>query len=353
MKTLQNVHTILKGEMVMFVVHHNDDDGRCAAAIVQREFTSFETVDEHNYIEYGHSGEIAHDFIEELRPMGDSVYIVDLALDDVIIQLIRDILAQRPNTKIIHIDHHETTFKRMENLSDEDKVIMSNENITKFYRKDACGALLTYIYSCMSEDERAHIDEMYYDFTEEGSHFAFFLDTPQQRIYRIPMMLRYINDWDTWTHAFKETKYFNLGFGCVGDKHPMNPVWDILYGNDITVIDKYLKDGMAIYSYKESENRHKMKFAHEYNISWVTRDGEFKQTTMLCLNSNGNSTVFGDKINEYDVVCLYMYHGDTQKWYYSIYSTRGIDVSEIAEYYGGGGHPGASGFQIDDLIFLR
>lgn len=330
----------------MFVVHHNDDDGRCAAAIVHREFTSFEFVDERNYIEYCH-GMAMPDFITGNEHVG-SVFIVDLALDDVIFELIKCLVKKCPNSNVVHIDHHASTFSYLEKMSKEDKEIMSH--ITTYYRTDCSGALLTYIYACMYEDERKRCNEIAVEFSEEGGHFAFYYDTPEQRMYRIPMMLRYINDWDIWAHKIRETKSFHLGFDIVENKHPMSPVWDPLFGSDYP-LKEYLDAGEYIIKFKDSENKRKMKHAFIFDIRWI-ENGEEKTVPMACLNSNGDSTIFGEKINEYPVVCLYMYHGEIAKWYYSLYSTKGVDVSKICEYYGGGGHPGAAGFQSEKLIFM-
>ena len=40
-----------------------------------------------------------------------------------------------------------------------------------------------------------------------------------------------------------------------------------------------------------------------------------------------------------------------REWVYSLYTTKKIDCSQIAKWYGGGGHKQAAGFQTEKLIF--
>ena len=58
--------------------------------------------------------------------------------------------------------------------------------------------------------------------------------------------------------------------------------------------------------------------------------------------------MFGDLINEYDIAMLWNYDGSINAYTYSLYTVKdNIDTSLISQWYGGGGHPKASGFQND------
>jgi hypothetical protein len=47
------------------------------------------------------------------------------------------------------------------------------------------------------------------------------------------------------------------------------------------------------------------------------------------------------------------FHFDGKQWRFSLYSENGeVDVSQIAQQYGGGGHKGAAGFRVDDLSLI-
>lgn len=48
----------------------------------------------------------------------------------------------------------------------------------------------------------------------------------------------------------------------------------------------------------------------------------------------------------------FSFNGRNGTWTYSMYS-KIVDVSNIAKKYGGGGHRGAAGFNLDKLIFEK
>ena len=84
--------------------------------------------------------------------------------------------------------------------------------------------------------------------------------------------------------------------------------------------------------------------------------GKAFETTLLghsCLALNTDrkgSQIFGNKIHDYDLVCIFSYNGT--KYSYSIYSAKdNVNCSKIAENFGGGGHKGASGFSSDKIVF--
>jgi hypothetical protein len=62
------------------------------------------------------------------------------------------------------------------------------------------------------------------------------------------------------------------------------------------------------------------------------------------------SETFGEKINQYPICISFEFVGD--KWIVGLYSLT-LDVGEIAKFYGGGGHKGASGFVIEALPFQK
>lgn len=75
----------------------------------------------------------------------------------------------------------------------------------------------------------------------------------------------------------------------------------------------------------------------------------FFNSKIPVINSDGNSTLFGDLINEYP--CVVRYHYKNGIYTYSIYSTKeNVDCALMASVYGGGGHKGAAGFQSKKLI---
>ena len=334
----------------MFIFHHNDDDGRCAAAIIYNEIGMDRMMPANNCIEYSHGMKMPDIDMDTIRD-NDLIFIVDLALDDVIYGLIEKIYNAKPNCTIVHIDHHKTTLDYVRSL--EVKYLGCYDGVAygsmhTFYRMGISASMLCWAYVCMSEEDRAKIGQQDdpFDFTETYSHIGVNFGKPTYREIRIPMVVRFINDWDVWNHKISGTTEFHYGFSMETDKHPASKTWrDILYSsNDMLIDGKYVRPGSFILKYVKSENEHLMKHA----FTWII-DGN----TVLCLNGSGSSMVFGDKIKEYPAVCLFSYHGEKGMWSYSMYSDAetGIDVSEICKKNGGGGHAHAAGWTSPQLFF--
>lgn len=340
----------------MYIFHHNDDDGRCSAAIIYNEIaggkTSYMTAD--NFIEYSHGMTMPEIPTDKLYD-NEEIFIVDLALDNVIFATIEKLLTTNPTLKIRHIDHHKTTFEFLENLTDEQKDVMSK--VRKLYRDGISASMLCWVYGCMRDEERVQLDDESipigdrdtFDFTDGYSHVGFNIGKPGFREIRVPLIVRYIDDWDVWRHAIDGTKEFHAGFGLVENKHPMEDFWsEYFYSNALhRLSDQIMRPGTAIRNYNHVQYAHMVKHAFEYTL-------QPSGFTILCLNSTiHTSEVFGKLIENYSAVCVYNYDGEKKRWTYSMYSSSdgGIDVSVICKQYGGGGHQHASGFQLPYNLF--
>lgn len=79
---------------------------------------------------------------------------------------------------------------------------------------------------------------------------------------------------------------------------------------------------------------------------------EFEGYRAIVINkANTNSQIFdsADK-DSFDIMMTCSYNGKI--WTYSIYTEKeNIDVSKIAEKYGGGGHKKASAFRTERFLF--
>lgn len=84
----------------------------------------------------------------------------------------------------------------------------------------------------------------------------------------------------------------------------------------------------------------------------IIEDAEGNKHSIAVINADGYSELFGEEYNMYDVCCLWNMTKDG-KYSYSLYSHDNVfNCKEFAERHGGGGHLGASGFTIDELLFL-
>lgn len=326
----------------MKIFYHGDDDGRCSAAIVKRELVNvFEPITMDDFIEYFHSGNIN---TPEFK-MNETVYIVDLALDDVIYnQVIKP--AVDAGSNVIHIDHHKTTIDYISSMTDDEKLVM--EKITSFYKVGLSASMLTWVYSLMNDFERKEPSKVKFDFTQGFTHVGFNVGDPGMREYRIPDAIRYIDDNDVWRHEIEETKFFSIGFQMIEDKHPASQIWDdLIYTSSQYESLKIVNNGRMLWAYQEAQNKANLRNAFESDVFGPT---------CLCLNScQGNSRIFCEKFDDYQMVCKFGYDGSIHKWRYTLYQSDKIDnivdVSEIAKHYGGGGHRGAASFVLDYNIF--
>ena len=339
-----------------FIIHHNDDDGRCSAAIIYNEIFSENALDANiPCIEYGHTGTLDFPF-DELTD-NDIIFIVDLCLDPVIYGFIQKVIDEKPSTQIVHIDHHQTSLDFIKTMDQTMKDTMSH--VRQFYKVGISASMLCWVYACMTSQEREHCGSVVFDFTENYSHVGISEDGTMDHIreYRVPMIVRFIDDYDVWRHAMSSTKAFNLGFSIVEDKHPSNDLWkDLLYGQDFRLEKMFVEPGEIIQRYKTAENKRIMRNAFEINSDEHILFKEFGAFTMLCVNATTHtSLLFGDRIKDYDAVCVYHYDGPNNQWRYSMYSNEetGIDVSVICKKYCGGGHVHASGFQTNENIFTE
>lgn len=327
--------------MNIHIYHHNDDDGRCAAAIVNMELINpYNVLTAENFIEYAYGDTIKHpnwDNDEEIK----LVYIVDLSLNDVIYDLIQDCLDH--SCKVVYIDHHKTTPEYM-----VAHPIAESDLFTYFHRTGVSACMLTWVYGCMNSEERKHPNSVEFDFAEGYSHVKI-----NNVEYRIPMAIRFIDDNDVWRHGMKETRMFREGFKMEEDKYPFNTkLWNqLLYqseGNSLCM--KYVNNGLIIDKYN--------KVTDKVVVDNVAFEYELDGIKLLCLNYyRGNSDVFDDKYHEYPAVIKYTQVG-LNKWKYTMYSTEHpvngvepVDVSQIAKKYGGGGHEHAAGFSLPYNLF--
>lgn len=317
----------------MKIFYHGDDDGRCAAAVVNLELCVYQKPLPSDFIEYNYDGpiNINLDAIQE----NEQIFIVDLSLNDDILDLIRH--CHEKHCDIVHIDHHTTTISRNKTLIGTDRAIM--DDITTFYCEGISASLLTFIYTCMSVDERKNMPA--FDLSEGRTHLLIGNSIDTGREYKIPLMIRWIDDYDVWIHYYKETMAFHYMFMTIQEKSPYDKIWEMIYSNDVIVYKMFIETGNSVVQYVDAINKSSAKYFYEDQLEL---DG--KIYTGLCFNGYGNSIVFGDKINEYDWVIVYHEEKGCSKM--SIYSGENseFDCSKFAESMGGGGHKHAAGYII-------
>lgn len=276
--------------------HHNDLDGRCAAAIVK----------------YARQGMVSSNFIEmdykDPFPFGkiekdEKVYIVDFSLKPNVMNKLLEI-----TETIIWIDHHKTAIE-----------------YEPLYNKD--------IHGYRNGIEKG----------PSGCELTWRHIFPGQEM---PRAVQLVGDRDSWRWEFgDETKHFNLGLE-IQDTSPCSDVWVTLIEEGNTIrgegfLYHVINDGKTCLAFRDN-------FCKDYIKSYGWEIIFEGHKCFACGIYRFGSEKFGDLIDKYDICLSFEYLGSN--WIVGLYS-KTVDVSRIAKKYGGGGHVGAAGFTSDSLPF--
>lgn len=309
------------------IYHHNDHDGIVSAGVLynflldrdvyRTEDISFYMIDYNKLLNFDHIN------FEKL----DQVYFLDYSFSNKynIAQLEKLLNRRLRKDDVVWIDHH---------LSSMD--LFNNYDIEGVRNTSLCGAAWTYVYC------HGWIGQ-YDDITKERNISTSFHNDP-----KIPMFLKYIDDYDCWKKLYKHTNDFHYGL-TISD--PTDETISRLLVTDdgiIGAIENVAFKGKDIQEYLNFEN--KEYHINMYGFEYVLPE-EHGGLRCFCINRKGNSLMFGDKIKEYDAVIPFYFNNG--KWTYSIYTNKDeINCEEVAKSYGGGGHKGAAGW-VGDFIFVE
>lgn len=312
----------------MICYHHNDLDGRCAAAVVAYYFNNY---DPNNYIESDYSG-----LKTELCREDDKVFIVDYSFTE---NTMKDLIDTcEVAKKVVWIDHHDSSIDLVRNHPE----LKSIPNLRIRLSKEQSGCYLTYQY--------------FYD------------ASPNE----VPLFIQLISDYDNWNHKSLLCIDFVRGLD-IEENSPTDEIWKDLFDEweeymegllepynerplpqfeDITPLDVEEEGHFFWHEYILDQGTIVSLYLLTQNQSLVDNFGfesYLDNIKCFCLNAKGNSLVFGHKIKEYPICVAFMYDGEA--YTYSVYSEdASISCKEIAERHGGGGHKGAAGFRSPDLL---
>ena len=331
------------------IYHHGDTDGITAGACIFHGLYAPLFCLKLCHRLYNYETPLDFHKVEE----DDIIFLVDYSLSnkDNIARLrglCLDLWKDEEDKHVFWLDHHKTSYKFIDQYP--------LNKISKIINTDICGAAISYLFcKAFYKMDCVYTLEEYYD------QLSTLVKLINDGVYKFDKesikneFIEYVDSWDTWKHDKTYDAEFNLG--CIT---LLNDPTDIAFNNlanpflDATLsfifnkVTECVTAGMHISKYNKSLNEQQMiEMAFETNIKF-----ENKTYSCLVFNGRGNSTTFGDNINKYDI-CAMMYSiGDT--WINSLYSAK-IDTLPISEFMGGGGHPGASGFQVHDItpIFIK
>lgn len=331
----------------VFIYCHDDTDGNGACSIIYEMYKNL-GIDTH-YIEHeeiDYTKNIDSDMFDEY----DIVYFVDYSFSEksnieALISLVKEI-----GCTVVWIDHHKSSLDLIN--SGEIESIKCNSNFLYFINTEYCATVLCYLFAKYIISE--NILNICIINVSNLDYMVYSLD-----ISSLPLVIQYVDSHDTWKHNKENTTEFIYGVMSSGIT-PDTFMSIAVNSNNKCIFDNVMCDryvnrcinaGKKIKAYLDNNNM-KLRSKNGFEFKII-----FNDITYNCyaLNTVGNSTVFGDLFNEYDIVCPFSYNGEMYK--YSLFTSKeDIECDIIAKHLGsiddlgGGGHRQAAGFQTLEQI---
>lgn len=293
--------------MNMLCIHHNDLDGHCAGAIVKK------------YVEKTFPHYTKLRFME-----------IDYAYDDYEKKAL-DFVKQHPSTIMWIVDFHfsaevmKEMIKYVAEIYVFDHHKSSAPKIVQYPKKVIC--------HCDFESKLAGCELVWeYLFRQSA----------------VPLAVILIGDRDKWAWKHgQNTAQFTEGLHLYSN-YPCDDVWkDLLHDNAHVYTDTILEimhQGKICLQYRDC----KFKVFREAWGYEAMLDGHLCYVINI-MYQDAISEMFGEKIDEYDICAATVYKNGL--WKISFRSNK-VDVSKIAQKFGGGGHAGAAGCEnLKELPF--
>lgn len=283
----------------MIIYHHNDLDGRCAAAIALRWAKKDEATKGTvpvTCIELDYKDKPDFSVVEK----DEIVNIVDFSFKP---EVMKELLAITEN--VFWIDHHVTA---------KDYPYQDLPGLRDFTDKGRSGCELAW---------------------------KFFF-----HYHLISRAAELIGDYDKWALKF-QPECFQFYEGLKMEvTNPECAIWQhLLFPKDgIDLCSKIIEQGKSAIRYRDN---YCDKICNDFGYEIELDGHKGFATNFYQFGSKG----FGGRMDEYDFCAAYIHDG--KRFTVSLYSTRGVDVSVICKKYGGGGHRGAAGFQCEVLPFKK
>jgi uncharacterized protein len=266
-------------------VHHNDADGRASAAVVRRAYNGAVSAIEMNY-----GDPLQWDRIAPAR----RVVVVDFYLP------LEEMQRLAQGRELIWIDHHISAIRLLGEAARAWRGLQD--------RRDAA-CVLTWKY--------------------------YFPDQP------VPRALVLIGDRDVWRWAEADTGPFDAGLQQEDTNPDNDALWLPLLADDAATLQRLIERG-AILRAAQLKDVHQRVASYGYPVF-------FEGQRTLVINARGNGDI-GAAIQAMKYPLGYCYIDGMQNGrlmtFVTLFSGE-VDVSLIAQKFGGGGHPGAAGFSFE------
>ena len=180
------------------------------------------------------------------------------------------------------------------------------------------------------------------DLKESGASLTWkkeFPDTP------VPKIIQYVRDKDLYEFKLPDSRAISMYLrGVTNITNPLNEFWkDSLAGISQEKWEGMIEKGNLALLFQTATLKQGLRSAFEIN---------FHDHRTLAINWALEASDMGEMIYKdlgYDIALMFYYTGSI--WNFSLRSDK-VDVSKLALKYGGGGHPGASGFRRESIDWL-
>ncbi len=270
---------------MLCIYHIADHDGKGSAAIVRSVYPEAELIGLNHDMEIPYEEILKH----------DQIVVCDISLPiEFMFELSRKV-------DFTWIDHHISVIEQYEKLLSEKKY----EPIKGLRKVGKAAIMLTWEY--------------------------FYPDKP------MPLGIKLLGLNDVFDLRDKRVRAFEYAMQALGVNRPTDKIWAELI-NDETDVDTMVEKGRAILSYIRNRN-----FRLSRAQAFVT---EFQGLKCICANIAQGYSEFYDSledIKDYDMMVNF-FMNKKNCWNLSFYTAKdNVDVSKIAEQFGGGGHAKAAG----------
>lgn len=234
-------------------------------------------------------------------------------------------------------DYFPLLWQRLTDYKTEAKTIyfidFSPEGLIKKFKKEGKNVILI-DHHISARNLMALGDNSLFSVEKSGATLAWEYFFPTQKT---PLLLKHIQDQDTWQFKIKNTKEISKVIGS----YDMNfKIWDKLR-KDIDNKIKY-KELIKLGSYLLKKNDQEVKLI----ISEGIREARFENQKAYVVNSPFHESIIGNTIAKHGGIGIIWSERRDGKIKVSLRSLGKVDVSKVAIKYGGGGHKNAASFII-------
>jgi oligoribonuclease NrnB/cAMP/cGMP phosphodiesterase (DHH superfamily) len=180
------------------------------------------------------------------------------------------------------------------------------------------------------------------DLKESGASLTWKKEFPDEPM---PRIIEFIRDKDLYEWKLPHSREISMHLrGIEGITNPTHPIWKKLF-EELQEKDweKMIADGESALRHQKNTILQGLKNAFAV---------DFHGHRTLAVNWSLEASDMGEYIYKelgYPVALMFYFTGNT--WNFSLRSEK-IDVSALAQKHGGGGHPGAAGFRMDNIDWL-